>query len=264
MREAILALFLVLCVAGVAPAFESPQTVDEIRDCAEKNLPEHTLRQRVEIESEDRVGGRRNLEARVHWKRFEKGPRVMIRVDGPAEVRGAAYLAIEAEEGDDETIFMYLPAIGMVRRVTANHVAESLWDTDFSYEDMKYLQGVQRRDEGERLADDEVEGRPVFVLQTRSAPDDPEAIYERVVTFVDQQTCVALRTDFYERGDTIRKTLLASIGTLEADGERWRVGEYAMNDLKNETRTWLRVKVGETDVKLPDRLFSSSGLGRVR
>ncbi len=264
MREAVLALPLVLCVCSVAAAAEPLQTVDEIRDCAEKNLPERTLRQNVEIESEDRVGGRRNLEARVHWKRFERGPRVMIRVDAPPEVRGAAYLAIQGEDDDDEQIFMFLPAIGMVRRVTASTAAESLWDTDFSYEDMKYLQGVQRRGEGERLDDDEVEGRPVYVLQTHSATDEPDAIYERVVTFVDQETCVSLRTDFYERGDTVRKRLLATLSTLEADGPRWRVGEYAMSDLKNETRTWLRVQSGELDIELPDRLFTRSGLGRGR
>ncbi len=264
MRQAVLALFLATCLCGEVVHAQSLQTVDEIRACAERNLPERTLRQSVEIESEDRVGGRRNLEARVHWKRFESGPRVMIRVDAPPEVRGASYLAIQGEDGGEEQIFMFLPAIGQVRRVTANTAAESLWDTDFSYEDMKYLQGVQRRGGGERLDDDEVEGRAVYVLQTRAESDDPDAIYERVVTFVDQQTCVSLRTDFYERGDTVRKRLLATIATLEADDDRWRVGEYAMNDLKNETRTWLRVTGGELDIDLPERLFTRSGLGRGR
>ncbi len=265
MPKAILAIsFVLFLAAGVeGAAAASLETVEEIRACVEANFPTRTQLAHIELESEDRVGARRRLEARVHWKRFEKRPRVMIKVDEPAEVRDAAYLAIEADEGEDETIFMFLPALKTTRRVSATFAADSLWETDFSYADMKHLQGIERRGEGERLPDAQVEGRAVYVVQTTSV-SEADSPYERVVAFLDQETCVALRTDFYERGEQPRKTLAATIASLEADGTRWSAREYAMTDLKTETRTWLRITKLETDVDLPDRLFNPSRLDRAR
>jgi hypothetical protein len=267
MRERSLTLGMVawtLLGAGAPAAVAAPlETTEDIQACARHNLPQQTSMQHVEIESEDRVGARRKLEARVYWKRFEEHPRVMIKVDEPSEVRDAAYLAIEADEGEDETIYMYLPALKNIRRVSAKTAADSLWETDFSYEDMKYLQGVALRGSQKRLPDAEVEGHPVYVLEVVPASSTPSA-YERVVVFLDQETCIPLRTEFYENGDRPRKVLSASIDSIREEGTRWSAREYSMRDLKTETRTWLRVTKSEIDSDLPDRLFNPNRLDRVR
>ncbi len=263
-RSFALSIVVWALLAGIPPAVAATlESAEDIRACARRNLPQETSLQHIEIESEDRVGARRSLEARVHWKRFEDHPRVMIKVDEPPEIRGAAYLAIEADEGEDETIYMFLPALKTIRRVSANTAADSLWETDFSYEDMKYLQGVALRGEQERLPDAEVEGHPAYVLAV--VPADPtQSAYERVVVFLDQETCVPLRTDFYEQGERPRKILSATIASIRADGTRWSAREYSMRDLKTETRTWLRVTKSEIDSDLPDRLFNPNRLDRVR
>lgn len=255
-----LVLFGVISVGATgAAAVAALDTIDEIQACVEANLPAETSFQSVEIESEDRVGARRKLAARIYWKRFEAHPRVMIVVDEPAEVRDAAYLAIGGDE--DETIYMFLPALKTIRRVSATTAADSLWETDFSYEDMKYLQGVALRGAHERLPDAELSGRAVYVVATVPT-ETGQSAYRRVVSMVDQETCVPLQVDFYEQGKEPRKTLLATVESLRADGPRWSAREYSMQDRKNETRTWLRINESELDSKIPDRLFNPNRLDR--
>ena len=249
-------------VSGSAARADDAKTVDEIEACVQRNFPEVSGLQHVEIESEDRAEARRTLLARVHWKRFEKHPRVMIKIDDPAEVRGAAYLAI-GEDNNEESIYMYLPAIGATRRVSATTVSDSLWETDFSYEDMKYLQGIEAQGTRKRLPDAELEGRGVYVVETRPGESHASG-YERVVSFVERERCIPLRAEFFEEGEHPRKRLDAAFDSIVEEEGRFTARNYLMRDLKNETRTWLRVTETEHNPNFSNGVFSPSRLDRVR
>ena len=234
----------------------------EISECARSNLPERTSHQEIELESLDRAGGRRTLEAQLDWKRGDPDePRVRIRIDAPTDLRGAAYLVIE-RPGDDD-MFMYLPAARRVRRIAAGMLEGQLWGTDFSYEDIKQIQGIMAGGTEERLADADVAGRIVWVLAHR--PERPESsAYTRIVVYVDRTTCVALRTEFFQRGEKPRKVLLADPASVVESGGRWMARELEMIDQRDGTRSWLRVLKVEYDVDIPDSLFSTKRLGTGR
>lgn len=257
--------FLVLLAALlVLPAAAAQaESAEAVRDCVEANFPERSSLQHIELHSIDRAGGTRELEARVHWKRFDNHPRAMIRVDAPNDVKGAAYLMIQAEGEDPEQVYVYMPAMKKVRRITTTTASNQLWGTDFSYEDMKLLQGAAKNGTVALVGGGEIAGRATHVLETRLTAA-AESSYERVVSHVDTESCVALRTDFFERGESPRKVLDADPGSLIRDGSRWMATRFQMIDQKNQTRTELVVVRSEMDAKLPDRLFSPSRLGKSR
>jgi len=249
---AALALLLVALQAAAAP-----ETPEEIRACMARNLPEHATSQTVELESTDRTGGARRLVVRVLWKRFDDGRnRVRLRVEEPPDLEGASYLSI-----DDQTLYLYLPDIGKPRRIAPGAASGSLWGTDFSYADVKHLDGFALEGGLERLPDREVEGAPVRVVAVRPAPGETSP-YERVLVLVDPETCVALRTELYERGDTPRKVLTVPRVKLAQDGPRWMPQEVELHDLRDGTTTRLRVRESLDDVEIPDRLFSPNQMGR--
>jgi hypothetical protein len=252
-------LLVALLFAAPAPALE---TAEEIRDCVRGNLPARTRVQTIELESLDRAGGRRTLQAQLHWKRFEDGRhRLRIRVDRPLDLRGSSYLVIEKDTTDD--MFMYLPATQRVRRITSGMISDGLWGTDFGYEDIKHLQGIAAEGALERLADASVEERPVYVLSMVPA-SDAESSYSKIVSFVDRDSCLAIRMEFYRRGDELRKVLLADLAQLTRDSERWLARSVEMRDLRSETRSQLRVVETRDDVEIPDRTFNPTLLGRGR
>jgi hypothetical protein len=258
LRGALLALAAWL--AG--PASGAPESAEEIRECLRSNLPERTSVQRIELASRDRGGGTRTLEAHLHWKRFERGgPRVRIRVDAPHDLKGASYLVIEGEPEDE--MFIYLPAVQKVRRITIGMLSDQLWGTDFSYEDVQRLQGIALKGSSERRPDAPVGERTAWVLETQPDPGEASS-YVRVLAFIDPETCLALRTELYESEEEPRKVLLADPASFSREGERWMARDFEMRDLRDETASRLRVLEVEHDADVPDRIFSPALLGRGR
>jgi outer membrane lipoprotein-sorting protein len=250
---------LLLLLPRAAGSAELGAGVEEIQRCAEKNLPARTARQEVVFERRDRAGDTRRMSAVVHWKRGEDGlSRALIRVLEPAEERGTAFLLLE-REGRDPDMFTYLPELKRVRRITARTVSGSFLGTDFSYEDIQELQAMAERSRVERLPDGEVGGRPAYVLAATPTPDSGSA-YERIVSYVDRESCVTLRTLFVAPGDKTSKELSVAFADVERAGERWLPRKAKLLDTENGSETSLEIREYEHDVDLPDRLFSQSEL----
>ncbi len=237
------------------------ESAEEIRECTRGNFPERTSTQDIELVAEDRVGNLRTLKARLHWKRFGDGSRIRIQVESPEDVRGSTYLVIESSPVDD--VFVYLPALRKVRRISTGMMSGQLWGTDFSYEDIKQIQGIMLEGRSERRADASVAGRDAYVLAFTPAPEEGSS-YEQIVFSVDQQTCVVLVADFFESHKGPTKTLVTDAEQIVQRGDRFAAREFEMRDLRDETRSWLRVVKVENDVDVPDRIFNPALLGRGR
>src|ERR687892_735419 len=64
-----------------------------------------------------------------------KGDRALIRFSYPNDIRNTAFLVWEHPDADDER-FLYLPALGRVRRIAGEEKQESFVGSDLSYEDI--------------------------------------------------------------------------------------------------------------------------------
>ena len=258
---AVRAPFLVVLAALLlpAPAAHPLETVEEIQDCASRNLPQDSSVQTVVLRAHDRTGALTEMRAKIYWKRFEDGfSRVLLRFSDPPDMRGSALLLIQKKEAND--MFMYLPELQRVKRVTGHMMQGSMFGTDFSYEEFERLQGLEAEQfVAQRLPDEDVGGRPAYVIQT--VPKDglpPEQIpsYERIVTWIDRQLCVPLKVEFQERGAQVRKRLQADPAAIEKSGERHLARRMEIVDLRDETRTEIVVEEIELEAKISPSTFS--------
>src|SRR3546814_18541356 len=60
-----------------------------------------------------------------------------MRISAPGDLAGASYLLRERDNGDE--MYVYIPALSKVRRVSGAAVDGSLWGTDLSFADVKQL-----------------------------------------------------------------------------------------------------------------------------
>jgi len=253
------ALAIRLALAAPGSAQELGPGVAEVRDCMAGNLPS-SGRQSLRVERTDGSGNTRALEATAFWKRDAKGDgRFLVRIEAPPDERGAAFLLLASEDGND--LWTYLPDLRTVRRITGRAVSGSFFASDFTYEDVVALQAEARHARIERLADAEIDGRPVRVLSGVPAPDSGSQ-YGRVVTFVDRETCVALRTELYGPAGTLVKEMRIASADVERQGEAWRPRKVAMRHLEQGSESRLVFGAGEWNVELPDHLFSQNELAK--
>jgi hypothetical protein len=253
---------LAVAVALATPAFAAERSIEEIQECARKNLPERSARQDLSLLVRDGAGQEQTIEAVLFWKRGDDGrSRVLVRVEAPPDLRGAAFLLVEREGGND--MFSYLPELKKVRRITGRTVSGSLFGTDFSYEDIARLQGLATQAKVEKLADAQVAGRAVWVL-TAPIPPESGSKYQRVVSFVDQETCVPLKTELMEGPEQVRKEVVVPPEQVKAEGSRFVPRELYARDLEGSSETRMRVEKLQYDVELSDSFFSETALTKGR
>jgi hypothetical protein len=253
--RALLAGLACLCLPISGPsAALALETAKEIEDCVRTNLPETSSEQRVLFKARDRVGGIKESRATIAWKKFPNGfHRLLLRVSDPPKLRKTGVLLIEKEDTTDR--FIYLPALRRVKRITKETLSGPLLGTDFTYEQLERIQGVSVERPSTRLEDGEVKGRPVYVTETRAAEDDTSG-YDRVVEFVDRETCVVLRTEFYERGDRLRKVLTVDPADVTPEEGMNIPHRMMVEDLLEESSTEMLVEELKVGKAIPDRVFS--------
>lgn len=253
----LLAVGTLLAGAAVAPAAE--KSADEIEQCVRKNLPSRSSVQEVSFRVNDVGGATTDSEVKIFWQQSPEDQlsKVLLRFDAPLDMRGSALLLIEKPGRND--MFMYLPELRRVRRVTGPTLSGGMFGTDFTYSQFERLQGVARDLTVERLADAKVGDRPVWVLAHTPA-DDPE--FEYVKSYVTPDDCVPLRTEFFERERRLRKVLEADPAHVKPVGGHHIPHRLVMSDVVRGTSTEFQVKAIDVNAEIHRKMFTQAQLAQ--
>jgi hypothetical protein len=194
----------------------------------------------VTITSASRAAGQRATRAEIYHRTSDAGEReVLVRFLAPDDVAGSEYLLLERA---NENEFYFRPGEGgPSKRITGAPRMLTLAGTDFSYGDFMHLFGFLQAGGSRRLEDRVYRERPVYVLELR-----PHAgAYERILSLIDQKTCVLLRAEYYENG-RLRKQLSANLKALEGQGPIWIAYSSLMEDVRDSTASLLLVEQRDT------------------
>jgi len=244
-----------LFTAAQAPAAESAEAMLE---CMRANVPTSVRVQQIELEATDRAGAARIVGGRLYARlepQDDGGRRVRatLRVDSPDYLAGAAYLVREFEAQRSDGMYVFLPSVKRVRRVSAEFADGALLGTNFSYYDFKQIQNAFGDASATLLAPDQLQGRAVEVVEFTPSSASASS-YSRVRAMVDQKTCVPLQIDFIE-GEKVHKRWSVEPSALRQDGAYWYAAVSLMRDLQDGTQTLLRVLNVKSDTQVPARYF---------
>lgn len=249
---------LALTLAAPQRAHAEPLDVAPARACLDRNTPKMTVSFRAEFVKVDRVGGERKSRATVLGKSFADGlRRIVLRFDRPPEVRGTAMLMIENASAPSD-FYVWSPDERRVRRI-AGRSNSGLFGTDFSYDDFENWRSFQKHGHAERLPDASVAERAVYVLASAVAQGE-ESSYERVVTSIDQETCVVLKVDSFEPGGRLRKVLRADPAKVTRVGALSFASAVELEDVIDQTRTRVALDEIRLDAPVPDVRFRPADL----
>lgn len=250
-------LVLALLGAGVAHAQTEAQSVLE---CMRGNVPRTLRIQEVELTTVvDADARERSLRARVYamQEKTAEGDqlRAMLRVLSPDNLAGAAYLVREAGSYAQEGLYVWLPSVRRVRRISGEFADGALLGTDFSYNDFKQLQGAFGGLAAARQALPEtIEGRPVWLLALKPEQGVKTA-YSEVQSWVDQKTCVPLKMTFFSGGKLVKQLSVPAAAIKQAE-KYWYPSVVEMRNLAGQSTSTLRVKGLLPDDKLATRHFN--------
>jgi len=255
------ALALSVITPALADPDAAPKSAAELVACARANAPQQTFKQDAELETIRADGDSRTLYIRVAARKGESGIDANLKVRNPPDLSGMAFLVL-ANEGDQDTMFTYVPALNRSRRVTGNASTQSLWGTDFTYADIRGLLGAVDGGEASRGDDETVAGHPVYRLNV--IPDQAsEADYARVELALEQAHCVPLRARFYDASDTVVRELDVDPDSIEQSGDHHFARKMTMHNRQTGSRTRVELSRVEFDESIPRRAFHPRGFETV-
>jgi hypothetical protein len=235
---------------------------ERVQTCLASNIPEKSSALTVRLESRHRDEAESKHESRIYWRRSPEGlSQIRICMAYPPDVRGLAYLILEGKSGVN--LWGYLAAGAKVFPIHASAAARRahIARTAISYDDLRYLPMNLSRAEPQQTTDSLVGDRKVSVVRL-SLPPGEGSPYDRIISFIDAETCVPLRTEFYATAERLQKFVTADPTTIGRVGGIWLARSMRVEDLENEVATEVHVEQVEIDPDLPDRMFTPMDLQR--
>jgi len=185
---------------------------------------------------------------------------VLTRFSQPADIRGTGFLQVENSAAQDD-IWVYLPGLGKTRRLASNNKRDSFFGTDFSYGDIllpaveKYRHTLLRRDQVEDSACIVIESTP---LDAKTREDTG---YSRKLTWVDAQTFVERKVEYYDTRNALLKTQTTfDIRAAQPDPGRWMPMRRQMINHQTGHRTLYQFDRFEVSKGLKDTDFTARRL----
>jgi hypothetical protein len=239
---AVLATLCTAAAAGTAPL----KTLDEIQACMSRNLVTRAALRDLKVDVADREGNGHGLRMKLYWKPAANGDvRVNLRLVEPLPMKDSGYLLLK--NGGNEEVYFHLPTESHAIQITGKNTSEPLWGTDFSYGEIKQVLGLLYSGDTVVGADGVYATRPAYVLETTTDLDATG--YRKVVSYVDQGTCVLLKSDAPLK---VLEADPASILTLDQYSV---VLGYGMRNLQEGTRTKVELSDFTLLERLPESLF---------
>ncbi|WP_431688209.1 outer membrane lipoprotein-sorting protein [Hahella sp. NBU794] len=164
----------------------------------------------------------------------------------PADVSKSAFLVWKHVKGDDDR-WLYLPALDLVKRISASDERTSFMGSHFFYEDVS----GRTPDEDNHVLLEETDNYYVLKSTPKNTGNVEFAYYKN---WIHKTTFIPVKTEFYDASDRAYRTYQATRVEM-VDGYQ-TVTESKMSDSRIGGYTQMRYSKVDYDVDIPEDIFS--------
>lgn len=176
----------------------------------------------------------------------------------PADIEGTALLTYpHVKEADEQ--WLYLPTVKRVKRISSANKSGPFVGSEFAFEDFS----AQQVDKFtyKWIKDEPCGDRTCHVVER--TPQYENSGYTRQIVWIDTTDYLFRKTDFYDRKDSLIKTLTYKDYKLY-ENKFWRPGELAMTNHETNKSTRLIWQSYAFHTGLTKDDFSTASLERAR
>lgn len=167
---------------------------------------------------------------------------------GPSDVKRTTFMVWKDPEKDDSR-WIYVPALDLVKRISANDKASSFVGSDFSYEDVS---GRHWSDDVHALVrEEELAGDLSWVIE--STPKQKDS-FAKKITWVSREKMLPLREEYYDDKGELTRVFTAE-GFVDVNGIL-SVTKRTMTNEKKSHKTVVEFSEISYDVGVSDDIFT--------
>ena len=214
---------------------------------------------KMKMELKNKQGQTSVREVRVKTLEVEgDGDKGLSIFDTPADIKGTASLTYSHALKPDEQ-WLYLPALKRVKRISSKNKSGPFMGSEFAYEDIS-SQEIEKYTY-KYIKDETLNGIDCFVVERY--PAYKHSGYTRQVAWINKQEYRPEKIDFYDRKNTLLKTLNYS-GYQQYLNKFWRADVMHMINHQTGKSTTLSWKDYQFKTGLTKKDFSRNSLKRAK
>ncbi|BDU50036.1 outer membrane lipoprotein-sorting protein [Haliovirga abyssi] len=164
--------------------------------------------------------------------------RTVMVFKAPAAVKGTRFLQIQ-NKGRDDDKWIYLPALGRVRRISSSEGSSSFMGSDFTYDDMS-SRDVDK-DTHKLLKEEKLGNYDCYVVESQAKnPEDSQ--YKKIISWITKDSYIAVKIDMYSKKTGKIQKEASVKQNIKKIGKIWTIFETTMKDMENGHSTKLYIK----------------------
>ncbi len=158
-----------------------------------------------------------------------------------------------------DELWMYLPAIEKVQKLSGHLLRDDLMGSDMSYEDLMESSRWQKAYNGTIVAEELVEGRKAWKIEMIAR--DTSVSYPKRLIWVDQASFIPVRQELFAlQGKLLKTWLMRDIRKIE--GREFPMKMVVEDQVEKGSRTEITFDRVSFEVALPEEVFSTRWLER--
>ena len=182
--------------------------------------------------------------------------RSLMQFTEPADISGTAFLLLDDQENNQEDMYLYLPALGSVRKISGSQKNGNFVGSDLTYNDLSIFSGANFREnyQAEITAEDEE------IVELHLEITDPDIDYSYGKMWVRKDLWLAEKIEYYDQQEELLKVITLS-NFDEIDGNRL-ARNIEVENVQRGSRTVLKMVEVEFDPDLDPNIFTTRYLQR--
>jgi outer membrane lipoprotein-sorting protein len=238
------------------------QNAADIMQAAKDRIKSDTMSSRSRMVITAKNGGTTERVIEQYSKDAANGyGRMVIVFQSPATVKGTRFLTMDNAAGKSDQ-WIFLPALGKVRRIASSESGGSFMGTDFSYDDMSLMDRDTAEDTHTVLREETFNGAACYVIE--SVPKDKDFQYTKMLVWIDKSNYRTYKQELYNKRGAMEK-LMEMSGYKDIQG-RDTPTQTKASTLAAGTSTTIYMDIIKYNDPIPEGVFTTAYLetGRAR
>ncbi len=244
---------IIILISGfTSTAFaQSKLTAREIVDKA-YNLPTgDDMTSNLTMTLINKNGDERVRKIKQFSRDFGKVEKKIMFFISPADVRNTSFMDWSYDDpGKSDDMWIYLPALKKVKRISSDSKSDYFMGSDFTYDDL----GDRKVDDDTHklLKEETIDGVKYYVIE--STPKDPDYMYSKTITWIREDNFVGLKKEFYDEDGELLKVL--HIKKVENIGGFLTRTQSEMDNVQKNHKTIIKLENVKYNTGIPASKFS--------
>jgi len=249
LKKITLSVFLIICTTVLVSA-QSITGLDVMKNVYNRPTgPEITSEMTMTLTNSR--GSTRERTIRQYLKKYGDDEKKIMFFTSPADVKNTSFMDWSyGDSGKDDDMWIYLPALKKVKRISSENKSDYFMGSDFTYDD---LGDRKPEDDTHRIIGEEtINGKDCYVIE--STPKDKNSMYSKTITWVVKNSWVGTKKEFYDEDGDLLKTL--TIHSVDKVNGYWVILDMEMENVQKNHTTRLQFKDVQIGKSINDNFFT--------